>query len=179
MQKSVLLTTVGALVLIGGSVGTTLYLTGALNKEASDGDAHAASPAGGPPVTHAAVPGSNPTGAPVDPHAPGAKLPPIYQNIEPPFVVNFEDQGVLRYMQIGLATQTRYQLVADAITLNMPQIRNSLIMLFTEQKLDRLATSEGKENLRTQSLAKVQEVMQKEIGFPGVDAVYFTVFVLQ
>ena len=85
----------------------------------------------------------------------------------------------MRCLQIGLSAQTRLQPVADAITANMPQIRNNLIMLFADQKLERLTTNEGKEQLRMQALTQIQAVLTKEIGYPGVDAVYFTIFVLQ
>lgn len=163
----IVLMIVGVLILICGSVGATLYLTGALHKNPdAPTQAHAAAPAA-ESSAHAAPP----------PMAP--RTPPIYQAIEPPFIVNFDDQGVLRYLQIGLSTQTHMQPAADAITSNMPQIRNNLIMLFADQKLDRLTTNEGKEHLRAQALAQIQAVLNKEIGYPGVDAVYFTAFVLQ
>ncbi len=164
-MKTVLIV-VGVLVLICGSVGATLFLTGALHK-GSETQEHAAGPAtDGPAAAHGAPPV-------------GPRQAPIYQPIEPPFIVNFDDQGVLRYLQIGLSTQTRIQAVADAITSNMPHIRNDLILLFADQKLDRLTTNEGKEQLRAQALAQIQGVLTKELGYPGVDAVYFTTFVLQ
>lgn len=163
----IILTIVGVLILICGSVGATLFLTGALHKNPEAQAQHTASPAGNSAASAHAAP-------PVSP-----KQAPIYQPIEPPFIVNFDDQGVLRYLQIGLSTQTRMQPVADAITSNMPQIRNDLILLFADQKLERLTTNEGKEQLRAQALAQIQAVLTKEIGYPGVDAVYFTTFVLQ
>lgn len=161
---------VGVLILIGGSIGATLFLTGALHKN-PEGQTQASNPAA-PAAAHGAAP------APAHGAAP-ANAAAIYQAIDPPFIVNFEDQGVLRYLQIGLSAQTRLQPVADAITANMPQIRNNLIMLFADQKLERLTTNEGKEQLRMQALTQIQAVLTKEIGYPGVDAVYFTIFVLQ
>ncbi|CDH47140.1 MAG: flagellar basal body-associated FliL family protein [Candidatus Competibacteraceae bacterium] len=169
----IVLIVVGVLILIGGSIGATLFLTGALNKS-PEGQTQAAAPA------HGAAPAPAHSAAPAPAHgAAAAGAAAIYQAIDPPFIVNFEDQGVLRYLQIGLAAQTRLQPVADAITANMPQIRNNLIMLFADQKLERLTTNEGKEQLRMQALTQIQAVLTKEIGYPGVDAVYFTIFVLQ
>ncbi len=181
-MKKIILIAVAALILIGGSIGATLFLTGAFKKDA---EAQAAGPAdqhgGSAPAAPAA-----PSGAPAPAHggAPvaGARpvgLPAIYQTIDPPFIVNFEDQGILRYLQIGLAAQTRIPAVGEAITTHMPQIRNNLIMLFADQKLERLTTNEGKEQLRMQALTQIQAVLTREIGYPGVDAVYFTIFVLQ
>lgn len=165
----ILLMLIGGLVLIGGSVGGTLFLTGALNKDSGEG--------------HAAAPGAG-----AAPTAPGAALPPsitplrgpaIYHAIEPAFIVNFEDQGMLRYLQIGLTTMTRDPRIVDLLTQNMPQIRNDLILLFSNQKLDVLASLNGKEKLRQQALAQIQSILTREVGIPGVEAVYFTTFVLQ
>ncbi len=182
-MKKIILIAVAALILIGGSIGATLFLTGAFKKDA---EAQAADPAqqhgGSAPAAPASAPahGGAPTAAPGGPTRAGAVgLPAVYQAIDPPFIVNFEDQGMLRYLQIGLAIQTRIPAVGEAITTHMPQIRNNLIMLFADQKLERLTTNEGKEQLRMQALTQIQAVLIREIGYPGVDAVYFTIFVLQ
>lgn len=178
-MKKIILIAVAALILIGGSIGATLFLTGAFKK---DSEAQASSPAdqhGGSAPAAPAAPAAH-GGVPAP--AAGARavgLPSVYQAIDPPFIVNFDDQGMLRYLQIGLAIQTRIPAVGEAITTHMPQIRNNLIMLFADQKLDRLTTNEGKEQLRMQALTQIQAVLTREIGYPGVDAVYFTIFVLQ
>jgi flagellar FliL protein len=162
----ILLIVIGAIVLIGGSVGATLVLTGALQKKTEEAAPLAAASLG---IAHGG------TGRPAVP----VKLPPLYQPIEPPFIVNFEDQGVLRYLQIGLSVMTRDKLVVDAINTHMPQIRNDLILLFANQKIETLGTNEGKEKLRVQAMEKVQAVLAKETGYPGIEDIYFTAFVLQ
>ena len=86
---------------------------------------------------------------------------------------------MLRYLQIGMTALTRDKVVADAITNSMPQIRNDLILLFANQKMETLTTNEGKEKLRAQALEKVQTILAREVGYPGVEALYFTAFVLQ
>jgi flagellar FliL protein len=161
----ILLIVIGAVVIIGGSVGATLVLTGALQKKTEEAAPLAASPG----AAHGG------TGHP----AASVKLPPLYQPIEPAFIVNFEDQGVLRYLQIGLSVMTRDKLIIDAINNHMPQIRNDLILLFANQNMETLGTNEGKEKLRTQAMEKVQAVLTKETGSPGIEAIYFTAFVLQ
>lgn len=164
----ILLMLLGGLVLIGGSVGGTLFLTGALNKDS--GEDHAAAPAAGAtPTAHGGAP------LPITP----LRGPAIYHPLEPAFIVNFEDQGMLRYLQIGLTTMTRDPRVGDLLTQNMPQIRNDLILLFSNQKLDVLSSVNGKEKLRQQALAQIQGILTREVGIPGVEAVYFTTFVLQ
>jgi len=165
----ILLMLIGGLVLIGGSVGGTLFLTGALNKNAEEG--HAADPvAGAAPAAH----GGGPPSAIIP-----LRGPAIYHPLEPAFIVNFEDQGMLRYLQIGLTTMTRDPRVVDILNQNMPQIRNDLILLFSNQKLEVLASTNGKEKLRMQALAQIQGILTREVGIPGIEAVYFTTFVLQ
>lgn len=86
---------------------------------------------------------------------------------------------MLRYLQIGLTTMTRDPRVVDILNQNMPQIRNDLILLFSNQKLEVLASTNGKEKLRMQALAQIQGILTREVGIPGIEAVYFTTFVLQ
>ena len=161
----ILLIVIGAVIMIGGSVGATLFMTGALTKH----------PEEAAPAAAGAARGGAATGRP----GPAGRQPPIYHPIEPAFIVNFEDQGVLRYLQIGLTVMTRDKLVVDAITANTPPIRNDLILLFANQKMENLTSTEGKEQLRKQAMEKIQAVLNKEIGYPGIEEIYFTAFVLQ
>ncbi len=160
----ILLIVTGAILLVGGAVGATLFLTGALHKSA----------AGEAPVASAGAAHGSPHAAPA-----AFKQAPVYQPLDPPFIINFEDQGILRYLQVGLSVMSRDKLVIDAVNNNMPQIRNNLILLFANQKLEALTSNEGKEKLRDQALEQIQAVLNKEIGQPGVEAVYFTAFVMQ
>lgn len=107
------------------------------------------------------------------------KQPAIYYPMLPVFVVNFESQGRQRFLQAELNLMLRDKDVVPALELHMPAIRNSLVMLFGGQIYEDLQTAEGKELLRQQALLSVQEVLQKEIGKPGVEQVLFTNFVMQ
>jgi flagellar FliL protein len=108
-----------------------------------------------------------------------AKKPAIYYPMQPVFVVNFLSEGRQRFLQAELNLLLREQDVIPALELHMPAIRNSLVMLFSDQLYEDLQTAEGKELLRQQALLSVQEVLQKEIGKPGVEQVLFTNFVMQ
>jgi flagellar FliL protein len=163
----ILLILIGGLILVGGSIGATLFLTGALNKGAGGEEHGAAAPAPAHGAANVAI-------APIP-----LRGPPIYLPIDPAFVVNFEDQGMLRYLQVGLTVMARNQQIIDAVTQSMPQIRNDLILLFSNQKMEVLNSLNGKEKLRMQALAQIQGILTREIGIPGVEAVYFTAFVLQ
>lgn len=163
--KKSLLILIGVLLLVGGSIGATLFLTGALHKGAAD--------------DKTAVASASANATADSTHAPTKAHPALYQPLDPPFIINFEDQGVLRYLQIGLSVMARDKLMIDAVNNNMPQIRNNLILLFANQKLDHLASNDGKEKLRAQALEQVQAVLHREIGEPGIEAVYYTAFVMQ
>ncbi|KTC17351.1 MULTISPECIES: flagellar basal body-associated protein FliL [Pseudomonas] len=103
----------------------------------------------------------------------------IYEPLAPAFVVNFNQNGRQRYMQVSITMQGRDQAALDALKVHMPVIRNNLVMLFSGQPFDSLATPVGQEMLRQKATASVQEVAQKEVGKLVIDQLLFTNFVLQ
>ena len=110
---------------------------------------------------------------------PNVKVAAIYEAMAPAFVVNYNANGRQRYMQVSMTLQARNQADLDALKVHMPVIRNNLVMLFSGQTFDSLATPVGQEMLRQKATASVQEVAQKELGKVVVDQVLFTNFVLQ
>lgn len=105
-----------------------------------------------------------------------------YFSLDPAFVVNFQDQeqrGRARFLQVTIDAMTRDEAVLDAIKTHMPVIRNNLVLLLSRQSYEALVPHEGKEKLRSEALAEIQTVLMQEIGEPGVEAVYFTSFVMQ
>ncbi|MBF8758335.1 flagellar basal body-associated protein FliL [Pseudomonas guariconensis] len=116
----------------------------------------------------------------VDPAQANVKAAAIYEPLAPSFVVNFNQNGRQRYMQVSITMQGRNQADLDALKVHMPVIRNNLVMMFSGQGFDTLASSPvGQEMLRQKATAVVQEVAQKEVGKPVVDQLLFTNFVLQ
>jgi flagellar FliL protein len=107
------------------------------------------------------------------------KSPAQYLAMEPAFVVNLEDDEAMRYLQIDVEVMTRDPRALAEIKIHMPRIRNALLMLFTQQHYHGIVTREGKEALQAQALAEVQKVLSEETGKPGIDALYFTNFVMQ
>ena len=49
--------------------------------------------------------------------------PPIYVNMDPPFVVNFESQSVVRFLQVAVGVMTRDPAVETLIENNDPRGR--------------------------------------------------------
>lgn len=103
----------------------------------------------------------------------------IYIPMNPAFVVNFAPGGKARFLQITLELMSRSIETEQAVNAHMPVIRNSLLLLFSSQTFESVNNLEGKEALREQALTAVQEILEEETGDPGVEAVYFTSFVMQ
>ena len=104
---------------------------------------------------------------------------PNYVSLSPPFVVNFEDQSLVRFLQVTVEVMTRDPAMVAEIEHHMPRIRNSLVLLFSSQNYQTLSTSEGKVQIRKQALKEVQSILQERTGKPVVEEVYFTSFVMQ
>jgi len=120
------------------------------------------------------------TGAAVESkHSDSGKAPAIYFSLQPAFVVNLEDTESMRYMQVDLDIMARNQSAIEDAKNNMPRIRNALLMLFGQQHAFDLSTRSGKEALQAKALVEIQRVLTEETGHPGIEAVYFSSFVIQ
>jgi flagellar FliL protein len=107
-------------------------------------------------------------------------LPPIYVNLDPPFVVNFEAEAAVRFLQVTVSVMTREPLIEEMLKKNHPRIRNDLLMLLSNQHYDQISTREGKEKLQASSLDAVRAVVKSAGGEPEkLEALYFTAFVMQ
>lgn len=103
-----------------------------------------------------------------------------------PFVVNIAQGSRLRVMQLKVQVMSSRPQVLDIITAHMPAVRDELIMLFAHQDAAAIATAEGKEALRQQALAALQQVMGRVVNGAGaqtaamgVEGLYFTDFIIQ
>jgi len=151
--KLIIVIVLGVLLAVGLSVGATWYFM------------------------HSAQ--SKPAPAPVEAVSNG-KQPAIFEPMPPAFVANFKDaSGRQRYMQVSITLLARNQADLDALKVHMPVIRNNLVMLFSGQAYETLATPVGQELLRQKATASVQEVAQKEVGKVVVEQLLFTNYVLQ
>lgn len=103
----------------------------------------------------------------------------IYVSLHPAFTANFEKKGGARFLQVSVEVMTREPDVEKLVKTHMPAIRNDLLMLFSARSSDSLTTPEGKQQLQAETLSAVQEILMRESGDPGVEAVYFTSFVME
>jgi len=108
------------------------------------------------------------------------KLPPLYVALDPPFVVNFEAEQLVRFLQVTVQVMSRDPATVDMIKANDPVVRNDLLLLLGNQSYTTISSREGKEKLRQGALEAVRKVVANAGGkAEKVEAVYFTSFVMQ
>lgn len=104
----------------------------------------------------------------------------IYYAMEPPFVVNLNEGPRMHFMQITVQFMTRDSEVISAIEDNLPPLRDALIMLLSHQTGETMRAVQGREEVRKQALTYARKVLAEVAGVKkGLDAVYFTDFVIQ
>jgi flagellar FliL protein len=113
-------------------------------------------------------------------HEEGPKLPPRYVNLDPPFVVNFEAETVVRFLQVTIGVMTRDPAIETIVKDNDPRVRNDLLMILANQSYETVSTLEGKEKLRERCLESVRNIVKENGGdAKKLEALYFTAFVMQ
>jgi flagellar protein FliL len=106
--------------------------------------------------------------------------PAIYYPLDPPFVVNFQGEQAVRFLQVAVQVLTREPETAELLKQHDPVVKNDLLMLFGGQKYEDLSTRAGKEKLQKDALASVRSIIEKAGGKPeSIEALYFTSFVMQ
>lgn len=187
--KKIMIIAVAVLALVGVSVGATMFATGVFSKsepvkkvakktadetEGEEKDAEAdAGKEGDKDKAEGEGEGEE------DANPDGTPRVAVYMDIEQPFVVNFQDEGQLRYLQITISVMTKNPKVVEEMKRHMPLIRNNLVMLFSGQTREGIISREGKEKIRKEAEAEVQKILKEQTGNPGVKALYFTSFVMQ
>jgi flagellar protein FliL len=108
------------------------------------------------------------------------KGPAIFVALDPPFVVNFEAEQLVRFLQVTVQVMSRDPITVDLIKQNDPIVRNDLLLLLGNQDYNTISSREGKEKLRLLALETIRKVVTNAGGkADSVEAVYFTSFVMQ
>lgn len=152
-KKTIIIIAIVALVAIGASVGVTLMLLG--------GDDSAEGEEGAEAAEQVEV-----------------KLPAVYMDLKPPFLITLNVNGRQRYMQVHVSVSSREQASLDAVDHHLPLIKSRINSLYSAQNFEEIQTEAGKEALREQSLTLINEVLEAE-GESPIENVFFTNFVLQ
>ncbi len=151
---------VAAVLLLGGGAGAGLYFTGALTP-----DAQTAS--------------EDDEDFEDEDEEEEAKGEAIYVDLHPAFTVNLQGKSKARFLQASVQVLTREPEVEQQIKQHAPMIRNKLVMLFSAKTSQELRTLEGKESLQNEARSAIENVLKAESGEGGVEAVFFTSFVMQ
>jgi flagellar protein FliL len=110
-------------------------------------------------------------------------VPPkvLYYKISDPFTINFLKQSKqeVRYLQIKVTLMASEQTVLDSADKNLPMIQDSLRALFSNQSMESVGSVEGRRALQQSTLDSINAALKKETGTAGVEAAYFTSFILQ
>ena len=109
----------------------------------------------------------------------GSKVVSNYVSIHPAFVVNINDGGAVRHMQVKTQLKLSSPDMAQYIEQHKAAIQHEMVMLLSGREVSEVKTIQGKEKLRSDALAALQKVMKENTSQPIIEAVYFTEFVIQ
>ncbi|MGB5261466.1 MAG: flagellar basal body-associated FliL family protein [Gammaproteobacteria bacterium] len=105
--------------------------------------------------------------------------PPIYHGLDPDFVIAFQNPKNVRFVKASIEVMVRDEDVIEALKLHMPAVRDAIIMLFSAKTEDELMLPADKEKFRAEILQTIRNTLEQLTGSPGVEAVYFSNFVMQ
>lgn len=103
-----------------------------------------------------------------------------YLDIKPALITNYGGPGPIHFIKAEIALRVgKDPEESIKVAHHMPQIRHELVMLFSRQTEDSIATMEGKEQLRKDALTAVQKIITAEEGKPIVTDLLFNNFIVQ
>jgi flagellar FliL protein len=148
-KKLIIIMALVGVLLIAGSVGLTVWLVSGGGEQAEEASA-----------------------------AEETVKKPQYLPLES-MVVNFAEKGPAKYLQVDIQLMAYNPEVLNAVEEHMPVIRNDILVLLGSQSYENVSTREGKEALRKEILTTVNRILKQQAGMEGIQAVYFTNFVMQ
>lgn len=103
---------------------------------------------------------------------------PVFLTLET-FTVNLQPDPDEKFLQLDLSIQLKNAEAAEVLKVQMPAVRNRLLMLLTSKKASQISIIEGKTELSDQ----IADEMRKPFVAGGkpqeVTGVFFTSFVIQ
>lgn len=147
--KKLVLMVLGAVMLIGVSVGATLFFLGGSSPDAPQAE------------------------------APEEQAPlgdPRYVELGKAFTVNLEGGSGLLRISVALLVYT--DALEEAIVQHMPRIRNALVLLFSGLSAADLQQRTGKDQLQDNALTAVKDILAEYSDTAGME-LFFTDFVTQ
>jgi len=162
MMKIILLVN-GLLLIIGIAVGVTMFMLGG-DEESAEGQEDSE-------ILEDGAEGGD--------GGKKSKGTPVYIPLHPAFVVNFENQEQVSFLQVDIQVMTYDGSVEAALKAHMPAVRNELLLLLGGKQYHEINTREGKRALSQEAIVAIQDIL-KSVGEPSsIEALYFTSFVMQ
>jgi len=109
------------------------------------------------------------------PVKPAPPAPPVFIELET-FTVNLTGDRIL---QTTLTLQVAKPEDAEQLKVYLPQVKNRLLMLLSAKTAEELQTTEGKEGLRAEIVARLRAPYEKGLEAPAINGVFLTSFVIQ
>jgi len=104
--------------------------------------------------------------------------PPVFVTLES-FTVNLQPENGDQYLQVGLVLKVAESATADAVKLQMPEIRNRILLLLTGKKASEISTVAGKQRLSMEIKDEARQSIASQKDQQGIISVFFTSFVIQ
>ena len=104
--------------------------------------------------------------------------PPTFVPLEP-FTVNLQMEDTAQFLQVGLTLKTTDPSYTEQIKLNMPDIRNRILLLLSSKKASQISTLDGKQALANEIMSETAQALGTSVPSGGISNVLFTSFVIQ
>ena len=107
------------------------------------------------------------------------KEPAQYVGVPERITSNVKGSKKSRTVQIQMSFMVRGDDAVDLVKTHMPQLKNDLLMLLSEQSAEELRTPEGRVAFQQKSLETVQATLTDISGEPTIEKVLFISFVMK
>ncbi|HSH71456.1 MAG TPA: flagellar basal body-associated protein FliL [Methylophilaceae bacterium] len=104
--------------------------------------------------------------------------PPVFVTLET-FTVNLQPDPDEKFLQLDISLQVADAEVGEVLKVQMPAVRNRLLMLLTSKKPSEISNMEGKKKLSEEIVAEVKKPYAAGAKPLEVSGVFFTSFVIQ
>jgi len=104
--------------------------------------------------------------------------PPVFVTLES-FTVNLQPENGDQYLQVGLVLKVAEPAAVDAVKLQMPEVRNRILLLLSSKKASEISTVAGKQQLSTEIMNEARQSIRPQKLQQGLISVFFTSFVIQ
>ncbi|MGX5173498.1 flagellar basal body-associated FliL family protein [Aliikangiella sp. IMCC44653] len=159
--KGKLIIIIAAVLLIGGGAAAFFLMGGDETPPAAEGAADGEAAAAAAP-------------APGEP-----KEKPIYIGVPNAITANLPGKPKNRTVQIKMVFMVRGSDAQDAVKQHMPQLKNDVLMLISQQTVEDVKVPDGRIKLQEKALETIQATLTELVGKPTVEKVLFVSFVMQ